>query len=215
MATGRKALSVVRTEGIIPVADSEVVMAALRTRVNRWVARAVLMMVVSGFALSCGHEAADLIDDVVDPQTAAELCRNVTPSGTAETDAVGLTGSITRTTIPRGETATFTYSVTNRRPSSLTLTFYSGCQIVPYIVNCSTATTVYPRPFGCSAILSSMELAPNGSFERSLPLDATTYPFIALEPGVYAAHAKLMKASIDSVAVDNLRSDPVVFTVTR
>lgn len=145
----------------------------------------------------------------------AANCSSVTIRGRAETPDLRLTGSIDHVSFSAGHAARLVFTLTNRRSTPISLSFANACQVTPYIVDCATGVTLYPtKEWACAMMMTSLDLVPRGTFERVVELPLQDAPDVASAPGVYAAYARLWNTTIGTVAVSDLRSDLIVFTVT-
>ena len=72
-----------------------------------------------------------------------------------------LTATMSSTRLHLGQTGTLTIALHNDGPSSRTVNFGSGCQLLPYIERASDGALVYPDGgWACTANLTSLTLAP-------------------------------------------------------
>jgi hypothetical protein len=123
-----------------------------------------------------------------------------------------LTGRISASEIAPGGTATFTFQLENLFSRPITLTFTSGCQVMPYITARQTGDFAYPSRgnWVCTTVMTSLDLPAFGSVTKELQIKAAQtadYPYVALAPGQYLAYAKLEQGA------NSIQSDPVSFTV--
>ncbi len=133
------------------------------------------------------------------------------PSGPSEQGGLRLTGSITRSVVPAGETATLTFRLENLGSTPVTLNFTDSCQLNLYVTDASGAT-VYP-PGGhwvCATVLTSLTLAPGQTERRDLKVGGygqALDSYLPLGVGEYSAYVQVPSTT------HKLQSDPVRFTV--
>jgi len=132
-----------------------------------------------------------------------------TPS---EPSGLRLTGRISAAEIAPGGTATFTFQLENLSSRPVTLTFSSGCQMMPYITARRTGDFVYPShgSWVCTTVITSLDLPAFGSLTKEVQIkaaQAADFPYVALTPGEYLAYAKLEQGA------KSIQSDPVAFAV--
>jgi hypothetical protein len=141
---------------------------------------------------------------------AVAACSN--PTSPADSGPVRLQGTITQSTIARGDTATITFRLENTTTTSIVLNFNSGCTVLPYITDRQSGQVVHPSGggWGCTAVLTSLELPSGGTKTVDVVVRAaeTAAPtLVALKPGRYDAYATLEDTNY------KLRSEAIVFTV--
>jgi hypothetical protein len=130
----------------------------------------------------------------------------------SDQDTLRLTAQIGSTTVARGQVATTTFRLENVGSETVNLTFNSGCQLLPYIMDRSANRIVYP-PDGswvCTAVLTQISLRPGADKLREVRVRASDTPGgadAALPPGEYQAYARLDDTRF------RLQSDAVSFTV--
>ncbi len=133
------------------------------------------------------------------------------PSTPSQPGSLRLTGSITRTVIAAGGTATITFELRNSTSNSVTLNFPDTCQLMPYITS-SYGLIVYPEGGGwvCATVITSLTLKPGEAKTLDVAVRAAataSYPDVALGPGSYRAYARVPASQ------NALQSDPIGFTV--
>lgn len=121
---------------------------------------------------------------------------------------IELSAHVSRTVIGMGDTATLAFRARNGTMRTVTLTFSSTCQLLPFIWD--ESRMVHPRSgWGCGAAITSLTLPPGGTREVKTTVHGgvltTLSSAIPLNPGRYFAYAELG----DSLG----RSAPVTFTV--
>ncbi|MGH9199966.1 MAG: BsuPI-related putative proteinase inhibitor [Vicinamibacterales bacterium] len=123
-----------------------------------------------------------------------------------------LTAQISSATVARGQVATITFRLENVESDSVNLTFNSGCQILPYIMERSANRIVYPQSgdWVCTAVLTQISLRPGAVELREVRVRASDTPGdadAALPPGDYQTFARLDDTRF------RLQSNTVSFTL--
>lgn len=125
-----------------------------------------------------------------------------------------LEASIGRSTLRLGDTTSILFRLRNLGADSITLTFGSSCQILPYVRGQHSGHVVYPGGGGwvCAAVITRLTLAPGA--EHVLPVVVhggapaeTVYSYVPLPPGDYLAFASLAHAEFQ------LRSESLAFSI--
>lgn len=144
---------------------------------------------------------------------ATQGCELGTEPGTV--DDLTFTASMSRTSIPVGESATLEMRVSNHSAREVVVSFPHSCQILPYIED-ATGTVAYPGGggWGCLTVVTEMRLAPGESRLRTLEIRGGTtappgYEGARLPPGEYRAYAELGERPRPKA-----RSNTVTFAVT-
>jgi hypothetical protein len=125
-------------------------------------------------------------------------------------DSLSLDVAVSSATMRPGDTAQVTVRVTNLRPRDVVLNFGSGCQVM-FAVEDSAGSSVGPE-WLCSAVLTSLRLAPGASSTRTIPWETVTFSYQPttrhpLPAGTYRVYAELEVAG-------RPRSNPVVVALT-
>lgn len=133
------------------------------------------------------------------------------PTSPDQAAPVRLTATIDRTQIGAGQTAIATFRVDNTTSEQITLSFASGCQVLPFIVKRASNDIVYPSGGGwmCTTVLTQMVLPPQGSAERQVKVaaGATLPDHVTLPAGEYGIYATLDDSKY------KLKSEQVSLTV--
>jgi hypothetical protein len=142
---------------------------------------------------------------------ASSICCN-SATEPSEQEDLRLTAQISVTPVQGGQIATITVRLENVGSETVNLTFNSGCQILPFILDRSTNRIVYPAGgnWACTAMLTQLSLRPGGVEVREVRVRATSTPGqaeVALTPGNYDAFARL-----DDIRF-RLESAPVLFVI--
>ena len=131
-----------------------------------------------------------------------------------ETSGLSLQATISSPTIPIGQFGRLTYRLQNLTSRSVSLTFSSGCQVLPFIEDVGDGV-VYPPggAYGCFAVITTITLPPFGEkvitqvVRGDTPSNAT--PGAVLPPGSYRGYAVLQSNSRQL----ELRSAAVAFEI--
>lgn len=119
---------------------------------------------------------------------------SVNVNGPDQTGPVRLTAHINRIQIAPLATATATFRVENGSPTTVTLHFSSGCQIMPFIAK-QPNQVVYPAGGGwaCTLALTELTLPPNGVsiVEVTVVNGPSQGEQVGLTPGDYVLYARL------------------------
>ena len=156
--------------------------AALQLKSIRYTARSEVAMITRMFTplvaaamLACAHEP-------------------LAPSSGA---GVSLSLSVSREVIQAGQLDTITIVLRNTTNRAVTLSFGSGCQLLPYIAD-ARGTVVLPSggAWMCTAIVTTLTLAPGETRSSILVWTGTTefaseMPLRSLPPGRYSIWARL------------------------
>jgi hypothetical protein len=124
-------------------------------------------------------------------------------------EGLEFSASISKSVIPRGDTATLRYVLRNPQAQSVTLQFGSGCQLLLFVRR--GRSVVYPYgPMICTAALTTLTLRPNEEVVRTSVFRAARFiqhnlTDIPLHAGEYVAYAEIANGSG--------RSNTVNFTV--
>lgn len=127
-------------------------------------------------------------------------------------DPLRLTGSISQAVLGRGQTASLTFRLENHGAVAVTLSFPTGCQILPFVRGGQDQRIVYPSggTWGCTTALTHLILAPGEASVQTTSIvaaDAAGGVASALPPGDYEAYATVTAYDFQS------RSESVLFSV--
>ena len=131
-----------------------------------------------------------------------------------ETSGLSLEATISSATILIGQADTLTFRLRNLTPSSVSLTFGSSCQLLPFIEDAGDGV-VYPPggSYGCLTVITTLSLPPFGvrviTQEVRGDTLSTAAPGAVLPPGSYRGYAVLQSNSRQP----ELRSAPVAFEI--
>lgn len=138
-------------------------------------------------------------------------------SPTEPTSASGplrLEAAIAQPALAVGDTTAFVVRLINTGAQPVTLTFGSGCQVLPYIRAADSDRMIYPTGGGwvCTTALSALTIPGRGEHVARFLLrggspQLAVYTGVPLGAGRYLATAEVHSAEYQ------LRSDPVAVTV--
>ena len=130
-------------------------------------------------------------------------------------DGLSLVATISRSTIPLGDTATLSFRLKNLTADPISLTFGSSCQVTPFIELDGNGVVVYPLggSSACFTVITTLTLPGYGehivtqTVRGDAVQQASSIP--SLPPATYHAYAVLEHNSREI----QLRSASVVFVV--
>lgn len=137
---------------------------------------------VTGLALlaaSCGEET--LFDPI---------------SRVDELDGLTLEAEFTKESIAIGDSAIVTIRLRNHRNEARTLTFGSGCQIMPFVRTVLGAPAYPAGGWACTANITTLDVPALGTVVRTVIVRGVgnpnpMSPAISLQAGAYRFHARL------------------------
>ena len=131
-----------------------------------------------------------------------------------ETSGLSLEATISSPIVPIGQTSTLTFRLHNLTSRSVSLTFSSSCQVLPFIEDVRDGV-VYPPggAYGCFAVITTITLPPFGEKVITQAVRGYTLsiaaPGAVLPPGSYRGYAVLQSNSRQL----ELRSAVVAFEI--
>ena len=149
------------------------------------------------FAVGVGLLAA--CTDVFAPEAPA-------PFLTGDAESLVFTAEVSRPRVSVGDTASLIFTLRNPTTRRVTLNFDSGCQITGFVKR--GREVVWPRPYGCTGVLTQLVLSGGEQHVVKLPFTAISgeelalYSGLALTPATYVAYAQLENSEGRSTSVD-------------
>ena len=134
------------------------------------------------------------------------------PASPSPGDPLRLTGSISQAVLAPGQTASLTFRLENHGTEVVTLSFSTGCQILPFVRDRKAQQIVYPSDgaWFCTHAVTQLILAPGEAAVRATSIvaaDTARSPVLGLPPGDYDAYATITSSTFQS------RSESVLFSV--
>jgi hypothetical protein len=143
---------------------------------------------------------------------AALIACGASPSAPSQQGPLRLTVEPLQTLTGSASTAEFALKLQNTGAAPVEITFPSGCQVMPYVVDRGSGRIVAPSggAWVCTAVITHLTLGPGETHTDTAHVIAGTdqrSPFIVVPPGSYAIYAKLEDSTF------KLQSEPVSFSV--